>query len=120
VKVKDFPEIYWPGPHCQTMRTKNWGAECFLPWVNGVAEHIGDPVARLRFLRVAVPCAQPHPTTLSRLRRFIPVLEFVVAALLFPAVAAVYMKFVKTSGPPAHSQAARKAPSTPALTTPGP
>jgi hypothetical protein len=99
------------------MRTKNWGAESFLPWVNGVAEHIGDPVARLRFLRVAVPCAQPSPTTLSRLRKFIPVLEFVVAASLFPAFATVYMKFVKTSGPPAHSHAARKAPSKPALST---
>lgn len=52
------------------MRARNWGAECFLPWVNGVAEHIGDPVARLRFLRVAVPCAQRRPRTLSRLRRF--------------------------------------------------
>jgi hypothetical protein len=100
------------------MRTKNRGADSFLPWVNGVAEHIGDPVARLQFLRVTVPCAQPSPRTLSRLRKFIPVLEFVVAALLFPAFAAVYMKFVKISGPPAHSQTARKVPSTPSRSTP--
>jgi hypothetical protein len=51
------------------MRVGNRGAESFLPWVNGVAAHIGDPVARLRFLRVAVPCAQPRPRPLSRLRR---------------------------------------------------
>jgi|SRR5579863_10278911 len=77
------------------MRARNWGADSFLPWVNGVAEHIGDPVARLRFLRVAAPCAPPRPRTLSRLRKFIPLLKLVLAALLIPAFAAVYVKFVK-------------------------
>jgi hypothetical protein len=32
--------------------------EFFFPWMEGVARHIQDPVARLRFLRVAAPCVQ--------------------------------------------------------------
>jgi hypothetical protein len=119
VKLGKYPETYWQGLHFQPMRARfasnarNWGAESFLPWVNGVAEHIGDPVARLRFLRVAVPCAQLRPRRLSRLRRFMPLLELLVAALLIPAFTAVYVKFVKMPVTAVHRQAVRKALSPP-------
>jgi hypothetical protein len=70
VKLKNIRRFIGLGRHFHPMRARHWGAESFLPWVNAVAEHIGDPVARLRFLRVAVPCAQPRPGRFSRLRRF--------------------------------------------------
>jgi hypothetical protein len=111
-EIGKYQEIYRPGRHFQPMRARHWGAESFLPWVNGVAEHIGDPVARLRFLRLAVPCARPQPRALSRLRRFIPLLEL-LAALLIPAFAAVCVKFAKKPATAVHRQATRKAPSQP-------
>jgi hypothetical protein len=42
------------------MDIKPWGPDSFLPWVEGVAVHLGDPVDRLRFLNVATPCARPR------------------------------------------------------------
>lgn len=73
----------------------------FLPWVEGVARQIGDPVQRLRFLRVAVPCVPAESPAQRRLRALM--LPSAIAAIFFLilAIAAASLSFVKIRTTPA-------------------
>ena len=66
----------------------------FLPWVEGVARQIGDPVQRLRFLRVAAPCV-PAPSPAHRLRALMFPSAIAAIVFLILAVAAASLSFVK-------------------------
>jgi hypothetical protein len=74
----------------------------FLPWVEGVARQIGDPVQRLRFLRVAAPCVPRISPSQRRLRAMI--LPSAIAALLFFLIAAtaLSLSLIKGSAQPTH------------------
>jgi hypothetical protein len=83
------------------MRIRAWRPESFRPWVESVALHIGDPVARLRFLRVAAPVV-PDP---SRSRRdwtiLLPFLALAaVLTLVFLMYAAAHPRFVELPSAP--------------------
>jgi hypothetical protein len=77
------------------MSVKPWGPESFLPWVEGVALHIGDPVARLRFLKVATPCIHARSPVPPRSRTAKLLVELAVAVLLILAFALTFVWFVK-------------------------
>lgn len=70
------------------------GKESLLPWVEGVARHIGDPVARLRFLRAAAPHARPG-TPATRRRTFMLLLELTLVVFLILAFTMAWVRFVK-------------------------
>jgi len=85
------------------MSSTVWRPESFRTWVEAVARHIGDPVARLRFLRVAAPAVPAVPTP-SRSRRRRILLAFLalpvaIMALLFLVFAAARARFVKLPAP---------------------
>jgi hypothetical protein len=50
-------------------KKKPSGQTFFLSWMEGVARHINDPVARLRFLRAAAPSASARGARRSYLSR---------------------------------------------------
>lgn len=88
------------------MSMRSWGPGSFLPWVEGVAMHIGDPVARLRFLKVAAPCAQSGAPIPRRSRIFKFLLELAVAVILILAFTMTFVWFVKVPiGPDAQGMA---------------
>lgn len=78
------------------MNKRSWGPGSFLPWVEGVALHIVDPVARLRFLKSAAPCVQSPAPVPRRSRIFKFVLELAVAVILILAFTMIFVWFVKT------------------------
>jgi hypothetical protein len=84
------------------MPDKRWGPESFVPWVEGVALHIGDPVARLRFLKVATPCVPSGAVARSRPRAAKLLVELAVVVALILAFAMTFVWFVKA---PAKSDA---------------
>jgi hypothetical protein len=111
------------------MSGKSWGRDSFLPWVEGVALHIGDPVERLRFLRAAVPSVEPGAASgvdsgaprrrpFSRARAFMPLVDLavvVIVILAFTIVGVRFMKAPKAPGTPqpgitVHHRATQKAP----------
>src|SRR5579863_10626825 len=77
------------------MSDRPWGPESFLPWVEGVAGHIDDPVVRLRFLRVATPCARPGSPARRRRRAFRLLSELALVLFLILAFAMGWMQFGK-------------------------
>jgi hypothetical protein len=78
------------------MPDKRWGPESFIPWVEGVALHIGDPVARLRFLKVATPCVPSGAVTPSRPRTAKLLVELAVVIALILGFTMTFVWFVKT------------------------
>jgi len=66
----------------------------FVPWVEGVARQIGDPVDRLRFLRVAGPCVPPRSSAARRLRAVMFSSAIAAVFFLILAAAAVALSFV--------------------------
>jgi hypothetical protein len=54
--------------------------EIFMPWMEGVARNIQDPVARLRFLRIAAPFVGSESA--RGRRRAIPLLLLSLAAIV--------------------------------------
>src|SRR5579872_6078780 len=77
------------------MPDKRWGPESFVPWVEGVATHIGDPVARLRFLKVATPCVPTGAVAPSRPRTAKLLVELAVVVALILAFTMTFVWFVK-------------------------
>jgi len=77
------------------MSMRSWGPGSFLPWVEGVALHIGDPVARLRFLKVAAPCVHTGAPVPRRSRIFKFLVELAVAVILILAFTMAFVWFVK-------------------------
>jgi len=73
------------------MRTGSSRQAFFDTWVDGVARNLHDPVERLRFVRVAVPC-KPLAPRMPKSARAIP---SAVAVLLFLLLAAAtaYLAF---------------------------
>jgi hypothetical protein len=91
------------------MSTKPWGPGSFLPWVEGVALHIGDPVARLRFLKVATPCVNSSsPPVPSRPRAAKLLVELAVAIFLILAFTMTFVWFVRVPAGPSSSPPAQK------------
>jgi hypothetical protein len=84
------------------MPDKRWGPESFVPWVEGVALHIGDPVARLRFLKVATPCVPSGAVAPSRPRAAKLLVELAVVVALIMGFTMIFVWFVKA---PANSAA---------------
>ena len=64
------------------LRTNNANerGKFFIPWMEGVARHIEDPVARLRFLRIAAPFVGSSPAASGRRR--IPLLLLLLSAIV--------------------------------------
>jgi len=89
------------------MSAKDWGRDSFLPWVEGVALHIGDPVARLRFLRAAAPSVEPDASPLPhvpRVRAFRPLVDLAVVVILILAFTMVAVRSVKAPKAPGSPQ----------------
>ncbi|HEX4137852.1 MAG TPA: hypothetical protein VHY84_24795 [Bryobacteraceae bacterium] len=80
------------------MADKRWGPESFVPWVEGVALHIGDPVARLRFLKVATPCVPSSAVAPSRPRAAKLLVELAVVVALILGFTMTFVWFVKAPG----------------------
>jgi len=99
------------------MSIRAWRQDSFRPWVESVAVHIGDPVARLRFLRVAAPEVPTVPNPYrSRLRWRVLVsflLSFlavsVVLAFLLLMYAAARARFVDMPSAPKVEGSAQRA-----------
>jgi hypothetical protein len=79
-------------------------AVTFLTWVEGVAGHIGDPVARLRFLRVAAPVVAPGAKVKSRWLNRSIYRDAMVLLFLLAAFGLVYGRFARPSAVPAPSR----------------
>jgi hypothetical protein len=64
------------------LRTNNANerGKFFIPWMEGVARHIEDPVARLRFLRIAAPFVGSGSAGPGRRR--IPLLLLLLSAIV--------------------------------------
>ncbi len=97
------------------MSGKAWGRDSFLPWVERVAVHIGDPVERLRFLRAAAPCVEPGAPPLPPARAFMPLVDLAVVVILILAFTMVAVRSMKAPKAPqpgiaAHHRATGKAP----------
>ena len=67
----------------------------FMPWVEGVARQIGDPVQRLRFLRVAAPCVPPRTRAGRRLRVLMYSSAAATALFLIVALIAISLSLIK-------------------------
>ncbi|HEY3825892.1 MAG TPA: hypothetical protein VGL82_15110 [Bryobacteraceae bacterium] len=96
------------------MPDKRWGPESFVPWVEGVALHIGDPVARLRFLKVATPCVPSGAVAPSRPRAAKLLVELAVVVALILAFVMTFVWFVKApaksaAGTGIHSGSSKRA-----------
>jgi hypothetical protein len=72
------------------MSNRGGRGEFFVPWMEGVARHIQDPVARLRFLRVAAPCVQPGSAKPGRRPSLLLLLSLAAIACLITALIAGY------------------------------
>ncbi len=87
------------------MGGKSWGRDSFLPWVERVALHIGDPVERLRFLRAAAPSVDPEPGApalphVPHARAFMPLVDLAVVVILILAFTVVAVRFVRAPKAP--------------------
>ena len=93
------------------MRIRTWHQESFRPWVESVARHIADPVARLRFLRVAAPVV---PVPARGRRDWTILLPFLALAgiltLLFLMYAAAHPRFVELPAAPKVEKPAKPGP----------
>jgi len=69
------------------MSVSPWRQEFFRPWVEWVALQIGDPVARLRFLRFVAPGVSGSAPAPRRMRIVMFLLALAVLAFLILAVA---------------------------------
>jgi hypothetical protein len=95
--------------HFPSVSTRLWGPDTFLKWVEGVALHIGDPVARLRFLRIAAPCAETAAPPLPCRRTHMPLVDLALVVFLILSFTMVGVSFVKVPRAPAATVHRQKA-----------
>lgn len=74
------------------MSDREGRGEFFVPWMEGVARHIQDPVARLRFLRVAAPCVGSRSAKSGHRTILLLLLSLAALAVLIIAFAAGHGK----------------------------
>lgn len=87
------------------MRTGSPRHVFFETWVEGVAQHIHDPVQRLRFVRIAVPCQPPAPPVPRRVRAMMFPSAIAVVLFLLLASATAYLAFHENAGRPGTTHA---------------